>query len=210
VITTVRFAPSARRRNSVARAWPGPRAATIGHSCSHGRTPSTSAGFSTITAEAADRRLCIDAEHARGLRVQVTDVARVVDGDDAFDHTLQQRLRFRLAPRSAAVRSTRLRRMSSIVFASVVVSALPPAGIDVDRSPWPSRIADCVSALTGRAMRRPSTTPSTTASAPTTSAVHARRRTNRASDASILSAGQPHFEQRDALARRAKTGTLAA
>ncbi len=39
--------------------------------------------------------------------------------------------------------------MSSIVRASLPTSLVPPTGIDVEKSPWPSRSAASVSVLTG-------------------------------------------------------------
>ena len=100
--------------------------------------------------------------------------------------------------------------MFSRVRASARVSRLPSTGIDAEKSPCPSRTADRVMARKGRAMRRPSRTPASTASAPTTSANNARRRRNRATELSTAAAGRRTSISATPSPVEASTGTLAA
>ena len=96
----------------------------------------------------------VDAEQLRRLRIEVADVAVLVDGVHALDDAGEHRLGLGLAPAAAShVRSTRLRRMSSMVRASCPdLRRRRRLGIEVEKSPAPRRMAASVSARTGRAM----------------------------------------------------------
>ena len=61
--------------------------------------------------------------------------------------------------------------MSSMVRASCPISAAPPVGIEVEKSPWPEAHGGVGQRRTGPATRSPSSTPAITASAASTSAV---------------------------------------
>ena len=95
-----------------------------------------------VAAEAADRFVRLHAEQPRGLRIEIANDARLVDGVHALDDAARARPAPRLRAGAASpVSSTRLSRMSSIVRASLPTSCVPPTGIEVEKSPWPSRSA---------------------------------------------------------------------
>ena len=68
--------------------------------------------------------------------------------------------------------------MSSMVRASWPISAGPAVGMEVAKSPCPSRTAASVSASAGLVTRQPSNTPATSASTANTKAVMMRRHTS--------------------------------
>jgi hypothetical protein len=79
--------------------------------------------------------------------------------------------------------------MSSIVRASWPISAGPAVGIDVAKSPWPSRTAASVSASVGWVTRCASSTPANTASTAKTTAVTISRQTSELTMRSVAAAG---------------------
>ncbi len=79
--------------------------------------------------------------------------------------------------------------MSSMVRASWPISAGPAVGMDVAKSPWPSRLAASVSASVGLVTRQPSNTPATNASTANTTAVRISRHTSELTALSVSVAG---------------------
>ena len=79
--------------------------------------------------------------------------------------------------------------MSSIVRASAAVSGPPDTGMDAEKSPRPSLVAESASACSGPTIRRASSSAASTASTPSTNAVHASRVTNRLTASSTPDAG---------------------
>ena len=79
--------------------------------------------------------------------------------------------------------------MSSMVRASWPISAGPAVGMDVAKSPWPSRTAASVRASVGCVTREPSSTPANRASTAKTTAVMMRRHTSELTIRSVSAAG---------------------
>ena len=171
-----RSRPARATTCSTARPAPSRRACTIGHAYSHGRRPLRVAlRLQHVAAEHPDRIVRGDLRAGARPADSGTDPALLVDRVHALDDAAEHRLRLRSRRRSSAVRSTRLRRIVSIVLPSIVSSLPPPIGIDVARSPEPSRAAASVSTSTALIQYRPMNTLLAVASAAITIATSSIR-----------------------------------
>ena len=199
---TVRFVPSGFCRNSVACAWPRSRAATIGHAVSHGRWPSLSrARLQHVAAEPARRASPgVDAQHPLACGLRYRTLRSASTAIHALDDAAQHRLRLGLAP------SQRGRQLDEV--AAHVLHRAGERGRFPDRArrpgwtprnrPRPSRVADRPAPAAGRTMRRASSSAASTASTPSTNAVHASRRDEPAA---------PHRRLPDAGSRASSSAT---
>ena len=128
----------------------------------------------------------------------------LVDGVHALDDAAEHRLRLGLAPAQLAGElAPGCRACPPWCARACRPPAVPPTGIEVEKSPWPRRSAASRRARrAGRSTCWPRITPASTASAPSTMAVASSRRTRPPTDVVDLAGRQARFEQRDRLAGR--------
>ena len=113
--------------------------------------PSSAHGLSTSPQNLPMASSGFDAEQPRRLRIQVADVAFLVDGVHALDHCLEHRLRLGLA--MAQLGSEIDEVAAHVVHGARELRRLRPGravGIEVEKSPCPRRTAASVSASIGR------------------------------------------------------------
>ena len=92
--------------------------------------------------------------------------------------------------------------MSSIVRASASTSCVPWAGMEEEKSPWPSRAAELASACSGAPIRRARMSETNSATAASRIVTSTSRRTKLETAPATCSAGEPRLDEHDRLAGR--------